>query len=158
MQNTLLVLRFFLFIYFYFLPSKRFVIDIILGQNKTNTFTFFRCSCENGVCDRINGTCACAKGWYGDNCNIPCPQGYYGQGCIYKCGFKPTEIRKKCNPVNGHMICVAGYRGNNCEHPCDPFWYGEDCTSKCTCKQENTNMCDPQKGQCICKPGFRGEK
>lgn len=128
--------------------------------NHALLYVFYdRCSCLNGAaCNRTNGACECAKGWFGENCQFPCPNGYYGQDCKYSCHIKSSETRKTCDSVNGHVSCIAGFHGPHCKSECDPFLYGEDCVFHCSCNKEHTDKCDSQKGICICKAGYQGEK
>ena len=73
------------------------------------------CQCQNSaICSHIDGSCACAAGWQGRQCELPCSSGFYGncrQQCVCLNGAS-------CNRMNGVCTCTDGWLGENCSQPC----------------------------------------
>lgn len=52
----------------------------------------------------FSGSCSCATGYTGTNCEIQCPPGFYGYKCQSECKYQNGT---KCDIVDGIMICIG---------------------------------------------------
>ncbi len=92
----------------------------------------------HGEC--VNGTCACADGFFGADCN--------------GCAVADCSLHGKC--TDGACVCDAAYTGAGCEtelpKPCL-----NNCTSNGTSSDHGS--CDAASGKaptCVCKPEWTG--
>lgn len=114
-----------------------------------------QCPGETWACHPASGTCVCAAGYHGTDCQqresgsgvlsaiLVCmveggsPQGCHARGC---CMFDSTS--SLCSrPPSLPAGCPSGLYGPGCEHIC-----------KCL----NGGTCDPATGACYCPAGFLG--
>ncbi|XP_052777794.1 uncharacterized protein LOC128215112 [Mya arenaria] len=111
-----------------------------------------KCISENTeLCDRINGTCTCMRGWKGDQCSVD----------INECEVVSCPVNSYCVNTNGSYTCDCdrGFAkaGQTCK-ACEGFQFGVDCTSACdNCNKSNAISCNNVNGACICSAGWMGE-
>ncbi|WAR23472.1 FBN1-like protein, partial [Mya arenaria] len=124
-----------------------------------------KCISENTeLCDRINGTCTCMRGWKGDQCSVD----------INECEVVSCPVNSYCVNTNGSYTCDCdrGFAkaGQTCK-ACEGFQFGVDCTSACDNCNKNINECTVLKDHgclhicmntegsyyCSCKAGQFGD-
>jgi hypothetical protein len=145
--------------------------------------TLYECS-NQGVCDRVQGTCMCDsksimgveafragsgngghnQGTNGDCSFIEIAEGY---GCAYSMNSShPVNIcggHGTCDIANNVCMCDDGWGGAECEHytcPKEYPFYAEPVsrtkarTEKVECSGQG--LCDRKRGLCRCRAGFTG--
>ncbi|XP_052784322.1 uncharacterized protein LOC128220099 isoform X2 [Mya arenaria] len=116
------------------------------------------CNCDQAhanSCDAVNGTCACAAGWTGDDCkedvnecedesSITCPEHSHCVDTVgsYSCLCNTGYI------VNQDGLCIA----------CELFRYGDSCENQCSCFLTGADSCDHVLGNCSCKINWQGDQ
>jgi hypothetical protein len=152
--------RLYIFIEFGWCPAcyeKDWTIIEWRGPSKTSTlFETGPCKecevkCVYGVCDRATGTsCACAKGWHGDSCDIPCPGKLQGKPVCNGnyAMIEDDEGGQVDDPDEGCRYDEAGmFTYCNCKHP----YFGDDCASTypglmhCQWSSADGGVCSPAK-------------
>ncbi|KAF5291452.1 hypothetical protein FQR65_LT01763 [Abscondita terminalis] len=128
--------------------AEKLIIDVeFLGKCKCETRDDVDCS-GHGVYKC--GTCECAEGWKGDNCEINC----MNQG-VEKCRYKNESYTSSTcygrgNCDCGKCFCDEGFIGTFCqEKQCITNKYGEVCSGS------TNGLC--QDGKCECLEGFIGK-
>jgi len=108
----------------------------------------------HGVCNPVDGTCACSAGYYGaDNftCNYRTCPGLNGTQCSGH-GFcnRNTGV---CEDGAGRAGCFPGFRGSDCGEIGCPSATTTECPSG-TCECGGRGTCSA--GTCTCTTGYSG--
>ncbi len=108
---------------------------------------------NNGTCDRFSGSCQCAPGFVGVNCEQECSVGLWGLNCNRFCD---CQFSANCDAKDGRCICNEFQSGSRCETlDCPEGQFGTSCEHSCKCEHNAT--CDVITGQCNCTAdGFTG--
>jgi len=85
-----------------------------------NTY-YESCTCFNGECDPLNGTCTCNLNYFGLTCNSSC-----------------SCINGDCDSTNGSCKCFPQFTGVQCDQRC----INSDCTTTCVCN--DATLCQIQ--------------
>ncbi|NXR10194.1 MEGF6 protein, partial [Semnornis frantzii] len=64
-------------------------------------------------CHPVTGTCSCAPGWTGHNCQRVCDAGRWGPDCAHRCNCSNSD--GSCSAETGQCLCDAGYTGSRCQ-------------------------------------------
>ncbi|KAG8199340.1 hypothetical protein JTE90_011806 [Oedothorax gibbosus] len=120
---------------------------------------------NGGICHDITGTCICAPGFGGSNCEEACEEGFVGRNCSVPCNLDEETDKFSCKglliclPDPYGCSCAAGYFGINCNETCEPGTYGAGCKQKRSCKCADSKNCDIYSGICKrnCTTGWYGK-
>uniref|UniRef100_A0A1A8MW77 Multiple EGF-like-domains 10 n=1 Tax=Nothobranchius pienaari TaxID=704102 RepID=A0A1A8MW77_9TELE len=108
----------------------------------------------NGAsCSPDEGTCECAPGFRGTNCQRICSPGYFGHRCSQTCP-QCVHSNGPCHHIMGQCDCLPGFRGTLCNEVCPGGRFGKHCAWSCSCT--NNGTCNPIDGSCQCYPGWIG--
>ncbi|XP_038052730.1 uncharacterized protein LOC119725398 [Patiria miniata] len=109
--------------------------------------------CYNGgLCDDESGTCICAPGFSGDNCEEVHGRNVFGKTADQRCSNSIDPHHEACR---GHLFCLpdpygcscaAGYMGLDCMQECAEGTFGADCKQTCHCASGGT--CSKDTGEC----------
>ena len=94
----------------------------------------------HGVCDPVQGTCACDSSWDGDDCGV-CAPGRFGPQCEDECFNGRTE--------GTICVCDPGYGLPNCSTACPQAPDGTYCSGHGLCLDGHTRT-----GQCACDADY----
>jgi hypothetical protein len=99
----------------------------VCPSHKYGAHCLHDCTCQNEAkCDSKEGTCECAEGWSGVNCNKPCTPGTFGKNCTHRCPCESSNVEKPCDIKTGECFCRPGYTGNK---------YVDDLLTDLVCKR-----------------------
>ncbi|XP_038052727.1 uncharacterized protein LOC119725395 [Patiria miniata] len=109
--------------------------------------------CYNGgVCHDESGTCVCAPGFSGDNCEQAHGRKVFGKTADQRCLGSTDPHREACRgrlfclPDPYGCSCAAGYMGLDCMQECPEGAFGADCKQTCHCASGGT--CSKDTGEC----------
>lgn len=72
------------------------------------------CTCsDRKMCDSVTGSCQCASGLKGEQCDQYCDVGFWGPDCVKECQCRVDT--STCQAPTGECVCHAGYLGKRCE-------------------------------------------
>ncbi|XP_038066664.1 angiopoietin-1 receptor-like [Patiria miniata] len=117
-------------------------------------------SCQNtcrrcyngGICDDKTGTCICAPGFSGENCQQVHGRHIFGKNASHTCSDSTDphndacQGRLFCLPDPYGCSCAAGYMGLDCTQECSEGKYGADCKQTCHCPSGDS--CEKDTGEC----------
>ncbi|XP_071800330.1 tyrosine-protein kinase receptor Tie-1-like isoform X2 [Asterias amurensis] len=110
--------------------------------------------CYNGgICGDRTGTCICAPGFSGDNCEKVHGRHVFGKDAQYSCSdshdphHNACQAHLFCLPDPYGCSCAAGYMGLDCMQECPDGRYGADCKQTCHCAEGGT--CLKDTGECM---------
>jgi len=107
------------------------------------------CSCVNGICNSMNGSCTCYPNYFGSSCNSSC-------SCVNgtcnsmngSCTCNPNNYGSTCDVfclngdyLNNTCVCHSYYSGSKCDKRC----IDSGCYLSCTCNDTNScseNICE----------------
>ncbi|XP_038066670.1 angiopoietin-1 receptor-like [Patiria miniata] len=119
--------------------------------------------CYNGgICDDKTGTCICAPGFSGENCQQVHGRHVFGQNASHTCSDSTDPHNDACRgrlfclPDPYGCSCAAGYMGLDCTQECSEGKYGADCKQTCHCSLGDS--CEKDTGECTgnCIPPYFG--
>ncbi|XP_038066669.1 angiopoietin-1 receptor-like [Patiria miniata] len=109
--------------------------------------------CYNGgICDDKTGTCICAPGFSGENCQQVHGRHVFGQNASHTCSDSTDPHNDACHgrlfclPDPYGCSCAAGYMGLDCTQECTEGKYGADCKQTCHCPSGDS--CEKDTGEC----------
>ncbi|XP_038053143.1 uncharacterized protein LOC119725691, partial [Patiria miniata] len=109
--------------------------------------------CYNGgLCDDESGTCICAPGFSGDNCEEVHGRNVFGKTADQRCSNSTDPHHEACRgrlfclPDPYGCSCAAGYMGLDCMQECAEGTFGADCKQTCHCVSGGT--CSKDTGEC----------
>ncbi|XP_038053132.1 uncharacterized protein LOC119725683 [Patiria miniata] len=107
---------------------------------------------NGGVCDDESGTCVCATGFSGDNCEQAHGRNVFGKTADQRCSNSTDPHHEACRgrlfclPDPYGCSCAAGYMGLDCMQECLEGTFGADCKQTCHCTSGGT--CNKDTGEC----------
>ncbi|XP_038048244.1 receptor-type tyrosine-protein phosphatase mu-like [Patiria miniata] len=119
------------------------------GSASSHCLNVCRRCYNGGVCDAKTGSCICAPGFSGEQCQQVRGRNVFGKNGVHNCSAGDDHDyacrgRLFCLPDPYGCSCAAGFTGLECTQECAEGKYGADCKQTCHC----AGTCSKDTGEC----------